>query len=111
MLAVKALALISAGGISIAQSPLIEDGSKLGSLGSQAIMGIVCLACVYALVKIYKDKEKSQKEYTERFFDVMEKNAAAAQEHTKAAQQHADNAAAVAGVLVELKKEVMNCSK
>ena len=111
MIAVKTLALVSAAGIGIAQAIPIEAGKKLGNLGASAILGVVCLASIYALVRLYRDKEKdviesrkAHSEYTDKLIEMIEEN-------TKASQQHADNAKEMAGVLVEVKDAVVTCKK
>jgi len=109
MIAIKVLALTSAAGISIAQTIPIEAGEKFGNLGASAILGVVCLACVYALVKLYRDKEnditearKCHNANAERLYEMIEEN-------TKASQQHADSVKEMAGVLVEVKNAVVTC--
>ncbi len=109
MTGIKLLALLSAMGASVAQMDPIATGSKLGSLGASAILGVVCICCVWALVKLYRDKEKdviesrkAHEEHTERLYKMIEEN-------TKANQKYASNAEGMTDVLLEVKEAVITC--
>lgn len=53
---------------------VITTGSGLGNLGASAILGIVSLASIYALVKLYRDKQAEMKETLILLKDTIEKN-------------------------------------
>jgi len=53
---------------------VISTGSGLGNLGASAILGIVSLASIYALVKLYKDKQAEMKETLILLKGTIEKN-------------------------------------
>ena len=53
---------------------VITTGSGLGNLGASAILGIVSLASIYALVKLYKDKQAEMKETLILLKSTIEKN-------------------------------------
>jgi hypothetical protein len=51
----------SVGLVTLAQiAPTIENGKKFSELGALGIMGTCLLACVAAIVILYRDKEKDR---------------------------------------------------
>jgi len=43
-------------------SGVLDTGSSLANLGAAGILGAVCVACIYALVYVYKDKTRDEQD-------------------------------------------------
>ena len=50
----------AAAGESAISTGIIDAGTALGNLSASAILGVVCLCCIYAIIKLYRDKENSE---------------------------------------------------
>jgi len=65
---------------------IIDTGSKLGNLTAASVLGVVCVACVWAMVKLYKDKAKeteSVKEVASKAVEAITKQNERATEQIK----------------------------
>jgi len=119
MTGIKALTIAAVSGTAaLAQVDPVATGQAIGRLGPTAILGVVAVSCVVGLVRVYRDKEKHEvemrkahDEHTERLYGLIEANTEASQEQATAYQRHADNAAQVAGILVEVKDAIRGCNK
>ena len=74
-------------------SGIIDTGSAIGNMSAAGILGVVCLACIYALVKVYKDKTADEA-------DLKTIIASSTQAITKNSE-----------VLDALKDQIGNCTK
>lgn len=103
----KTSALASGFGLAtLAQLDPIATGDKLGSLGPSAILGVVCVACVIGMVRVYRDREsdavesrKAHDEHTKKLYGLIEASTAAMQ--AQAIESHT-----ATKILVEVKDAV-----
>ena len=74
------LGVVSTGmltGISVVgQADPIAMGGSLGQMTASAILGVVCVVCIYMLKQVYKDKQEEQKEYMAQLVTALNNNAA-----------------------------------
>ena len=66
-----AAAVVGEAGIA---TDLIQTGSNLGQLGAAGILGIVALASIFALVKVYLRNQEQSDETIVLLKDTIEKN-------------------------------------
>ena len=66
--------LAAVAGETAVATDVISGGIKLGQLGASAILGVVCVACVCGILKLYKDKQSENKETILTLKTVVEKN-------------------------------------
>ena len=97
MIGIKALlvgsTLITAG---LAQVDPLTVGGKLAAQSATGILGIVAVACVMGLVKVYKAKEAANDKYSEKLVTLIEKQSAQS-------QAVIDGQELSAGLMVEVK--------
>lgn len=53
---------------------IINTGSSLSQFSASAVLGIVACSCVYAMVKLYKDKQTEGKDTIILLQDTIKKN-------------------------------------
>lgn len=64
----------TAGVAGIGADAIINEGDKIASLGTAGILGVVSLACVCALVKLYREKTADAKDYNDKLYSLIESN-------------------------------------
>jgi len=65
------LAIVGETGIA---TEVIDTGSKLANLGAASILGIVALAAIIALVKVFNLKQSENKETIQMLHDTIQEN-------------------------------------
>lgn len=80
----------------------LAGGQKLGMLGPAAILGVVCIACVWAIVRLYNDRAKEAKEHIDALYKLIESNISV---NTRTA----DHVATSTQLMVEVKGALKAC--
>ena len=87
----------------------LSTGEAIGKATPSVILGIVAVACVIALVRLYRDKQaemelarKAHGEHTKRLYAMIEAN-------TRASQAAADAQQAQIQLMVEVKDALLAC--
>ena len=81
----------------------IEVGGKLGQMTGSMVLGVVCVALVCALVRVFALKEKATAADLARRDQYLSDHAALVKDTATAAQRAADMGVQVSGLLVEVK--------
>ena len=96
------LAISTLGLVGISQLDPITAGAKLGTATTSVVLGVVCVACVYAMYRQYTDAQKRERDHNAALYTLVETAA-------KSAQSNADSNREVVGILVEVKNEMLQC--
>ena len=87
----------------------VTMGGRLGNQTPSVILGVVAVACVVALVRMYRDRQvdvdvsrRAHDEHTARLYALIEAN-------TKASTAAADVQATQVALMVEVKDALLRC--
>ena len=96
------LGISTAGLVAVGQLDPITAGEKLGTATTSVVLGVVCVACVYAMYRQYTDAQKRERDHNAALYTLVETAA-------KSAQSNADSNREVVDILVEVKNEMLQC--
>ena len=100
---VKTILIGSTLGIgALAQVSIFEDGKKLESLGFAGLLCVVALACVYAMVSMYRDYQKKEEKSSEKLYALIVSSVESNTKHNKIQEEQV-------GILVEVKDAIIRC--
>ena len=86
----------------VAQVDPITTGQQLGKASASVVLGIVCVSCVVAMYRLYKDKQEQERSHNQALYNLIASS-------TQNMQSNADSNREVAAILVELKTEMLKC--
>lgn len=92
----------SLGLAALAQVDPITAGEKLGTSSAAVVLGIVCVSCVIANYRQYRDAQDKEKDHNQVLYKLISSS-------TQSAQANADSNREVAQILVEVKNEMLQC--
>jgi hypothetical protein len=110
MSGIKMALMASTAGLSgLAAADPLTVGGTLGNSTPSVILGVVAVACVWALVRLYRDRQadvemsrRAHDEHTSRLYALIEAS-------TKASTAAADVHGTVAALMVEVKDALLEC--
>ena len=80
MTGIKAGLIASTLGLTgLAQIDPVTTGQKIAALSATGILGVVSVALIWALLKLYKAREEDNKQHSEKLYTLIEKQTAASQ--------------------------------
>jgi hypothetical protein len=104
-IATKIMAVGSTTGLAVcAQIDPMTTGRDLSAMGTSAILGVVAVVSVLALVRLYRDKEKSAEAHSEKLGKIIEASTAAINTNIETQRQ-------IMVIMIEIKDAIKGCLK